>query len=269
MGRIFGGLFHLLWLLILCHWSLPRAINERAIRRWRPGGSATFYQFSEAMYLYPLVPTGVYTLIFHHFGWASDAFLGWFFLSVVLAVIVTLVVDIGRGLMMALILLGGLLVVGSGYLEVAYKIEIGAHLSQLLRRLQMGFHPDWVLPITVVSALLFGINLVWRRFDSVLTVQGDQLTIHRLGADSLSFQRGGWTFRKRFKDLLEWALGGGSGSLAIIHPVTHAELFVAHHVPGFAKIAARIQEQFAVTDVTHDPGRRDREDEPATVNGGE
>lgn len=115
----------------------------------------------------------------------------------------------------------------------------------------MGYHSDWAILITATATLIYTANYVWRRYDSTMTVEGDQLTLHRLAADSLTYQRGNWMFRARFKDILEWLFGGGSGSLAIVHPVTGAELFVANHVPGFRRIAEKIQRQFSTTDVTH------------------
>ncbi len=55
--------------------------------------------------------------------------------------------------------------------------------------------------------------------------------------------------KARFVDLLEWLLGGGAGSLAIVHPVTGKELFVASHVPGFQSIAAETRKRFSVTNI--------------------
>lgn len=250
VGRFFGGLLHFAWLFIVAHWSLPRAINERQLRRWTPGGTAKFYQFGSSMYLWPLVPVGIYTLLLHHYNLVGEPLLGWIYLSMVIAVVTTLAIDIGRGLMVGLCLFAGLVVAVIAYLESAYGWQIGPWMSAMIAKLKMGYHVDWVLPLTVLSTVLFAINLVVRRYDCVLTVRGDQLTISRWAADTLSYQRGGWSFRARFKDLLEYLLGGGSGSLAIVNPVTGAELFIAEHVPGFSVIAARIAEQFASTDVT-------------------
>ncbi len=256
MLRLFLSVFgQIVWLFWLFHWSLPRLINERAIEKWKANGRATFYQFTEAIYLWPLIVVGAYTLLLDWLDWMPPSVLGWIYMVTLALVLTTLVIDIKRGMMVAVVLGIAFLLIGAAYVEQLWGWGISVRLSRFVQFLKIDYPRGIVIFMTIVSGALFGVNFFWRTFDSTITVEGDQLTLKLFAGDDQTFQRGGWSFRARFKDLLEWLFGGGSGSLAICNPVNGQELFVAHHVPGFKKIASNIQVQFATTDVTPKPNQ--------------
>ena len=247
--RAFGGLIDLIQFILIAQFSLPRAINEHNIRNWAAGGRVVLYQYTPIIYTWPLISVGFYSLILDCYDLVPPAILGWCWSITLILVLTTLLIDISRGALVVSFLLLALAAAVSAWLRAAYQISVEHYLFGAVSWFEMDFPRGSVLLVTASLGLLYFGMMVWRQFDSVITIQGDQLTIHRFASEALSYQAGGWALRAKFQDLLEYILGGGSGSLAIVHPVSGKELFVANHVPGFARVAHETRRRFSVTDV--------------------
>lgn len=240
---------HLVWLVIVAHYSLPRAVNVYNLQNLRRKRVAKFYQYSPVLYCWPLVPCGVYSLVFDYSGWLDSHTLGWIWSATLLIVLLTLAIDISiRGMTMFVL---GLLTTLFGFwlLEANLGVNVFVTLGDIFRWMDVRYPRGLVLLSTSVVAISYAVMLGRRRFDSVLTIQGDTLTVTTFGVTSDTYQRGGWQFKSHFNDMLEYLIGGGAGELSIVNPQSKAVLVKASHVPAFRKIAKAVEAQFAITDV--------------------
>ena len=240
--------------VLIAHVSLPRAINEHNISNWEPKGRVVLYQYTPAIYTWPLITVGFYSLILDRYEVASPVVLGWVWALVLLLVIFTFLFDITRSGIGLMVLLSALALAVCGWLNARYQVPVERYLWQALSWFDMTFPRGIVLLVTLSLGVVYLSMLLWRRVDSVVAGVHDAdrrdvaerlVLVHRFAAEALSYQAGGWALKARFHDLLEWLLGGGCGTLAIVHPITGKELFVATHVPGFSRIAAEVRRRFS------------------------
>jgi hypothetical protein len=233
--------------VFLAHVSLPRAINQHNLRNWELNGEVTLYQYNPTLYTWPLITVGFYSVVLDHLQLVSSNTLGWTWTITLVLVLLTLAIDVGRlgvfmtGIMSVLFLCIFRLV------EVELKVPLRQYIMDAFGLVDMTFPKGIVLIVTITFGFIYASMFIWKRMDSVLTIQGDQVTVHRFAADAVSFAPGGWAFHAHLTDILEWLLGGGSGTLAIVHPISKKELFIARHVPGFAAIAQETRRRLSVT----------------------
>lgn len=243
--RIANFLVETIAFIVIAHLSLPRAINEHRLRQWKSDGQLVVYQYTPIIYSWPLITVGFYSLILDKYGLASPGFLGWTWSLTLVLVLFTFMFDVTRAGVFVAILVGALGLAVAGWLEARYGLRMTGYVWDILDWFQMDFSRG---NVTVVTLFMGGVYLglfLWRNVDSVITIQGDHLTVHRFASETLSYQSGGWALKAHYRDLLEWFLGGGAGTLSIVHPVTGKELFTANHVPGFRQIAAETRRRSA------------------------
>jgi hypothetical protein len=232
--------------VFLAHVSLPRAINQHNLRNWEPNGSVTLYQYNPTLYTWPLITVGFYSLVCDHLGLVSPNLLGWAWTITLVLVLLTLAIDVGRLGVFMTIIMTVLFLCLFRLIEVELNVPLRQYLMDAFGLVEMTFPKGMVLIVTITFGFVYASMFIWKRMDSVLTIQGDQVTVHRFAADAISFAPGSWAFHAHLTDILEWLIGGGSGTLAIIHPISKKELFVARHVPGFAAIAQETRRRLSV-----------------------
>lgn len=249
MDKFFRKLNDILIFIFVAQISLPRAINQHNIRNWEQGGQVSIYQYTPALYTWPLISIGFYTILLDHLKLVPQSILGWTWSITLILVIITFIFDVGRTGIMVTVLLAALFMAVGRVIELEWQIPLRDYLVVVFNSIEMEFPKGIVTLVTASIATVYFMMFLWRRVDSVITIQGDQLTIHRFADEALSYQPGGWMLKAKFADLLEWLLGGGAGSLAIVHPVSGKQLFVANHVPGFHAIAVETRKRFSVTNI--------------------
>ncbi|MBI1372430.1 MAG: hypothetical protein GC159_06675 [Phycisphaera sp.] len=206
--------------------------------------AVTFYTYPKLLFTWPLIVAGplLYFL-------PQIPLIGWTYLLIMLAVIMTISVDVERNYAFVWVVIAGLLFFAGRWLSDAYDIMVFKAMYDFFDGLNAHYDRGFGMALSILLAIPFAIMMVWVRINHRWRISHNEFEHYAFGRADDSLARGAKRVRTTYPDLLEFLMCG-AGTLIVYSATGRQELRRIPHVPLLFLVRRRINRLLEFTAVT-------------------
>ncbi len=208
---------------------LSLLIRPFVFRVTSDGNKVTFTSFSALIYTWVLIPIGLATHFLHKAEWMSPTTLGWVQVLSILMLLVLLGDDMGFWAAVVTGMIAVLLGLSARLLGSEYEIGVFNWLADALRAMEVQYSPGLSVALAFFAFLLISLYVLPKAwFVGRYEITTREITHIRRGVAVESWRRAGRDVKQRWPDILEMAVGLGSGGVYLLDRQQKAVMAIPH-----------------------------------------
>ena len=237
---------------------MPRTVDLKVPRSPQLVILRSYWKF---VFTWPIIVLGYLFFFFDKWGWASPEALFWVWGILLIIVLVTIGVDLGRNMTVFWIVLITLFWVSIMYLKQVLGWTVFTSIHHYITSLGDKYPAKGALFISIVLTVIYLVMLVWVRLNQTWKFTNNEFEHFQFGRSDDSLSRGTKKVKVIYNDFFEFLLCL-SGTIIISNSTGSRDLRVIENVPlaplHWRKIN-RMLESTAVTATTEDDEAGDDE----------
>ncbi|MDD4889000.1 MAG: hypothetical protein PHU85_03650 [Phycisphaerae bacterium] len=229
--------------------AAPAATKSIDIRVKAVPDQVIFRGYWKLMFVWPVIALGYLFYFLDKWHWASPETLFWIWAIVLIIVLVTMGVDMGRNMTVFWIVLIALFWVSIMYLKKVLGWTVFTSIHNFISNLAAPYPTKGALFISIVLTVVYAVMIVWVRLNQTWRFTNNEFEHFVFGRSDDSLSRGAKKVKVSYHDFFEMLLCL-SGTIVISNSTGTRDMRVIENVPLAPLRWRKIDRMLAATAVT-------------------